>query len=126
MSELGEEIYKLCEQLFPINRSLTGDGVRETLSIIKGQLKDLEIYEVPTGTKCFDWEVPNEWNIKDAFIIDPDGKKIADFTKNNLHVVGYSTPVNQEMSLEELDNHLHSLREQPDAIPYVTSYYKKN
>ena len=122
----GEKMFEFCENLFPINRSLTGDGVRETLSIIKEELSDLNIYEVPSGTKCFDWTVPDEWNIRKAYVIDPDGKKIIDFLDNNLHVVGYSVPIDEEMSLEKLDKHLHSLPNQPNAIPYVTSYYKKN
>jgi len=126
MDITGKEIYKFCEELFPINRSLTGNGVRETLSIIKRELKDLKIHEIPSGTKCFDWTIPNEWNIVKAYIIDPDGKKIIDFRENNLHVVGYSIPVDISMSLEELEEHLYSLPEQPDAIPYVTSYYKES
>lgn len=127
MSNLGVDMHNLCEKLFPICRSITGDGFRESLSILKNQLdlQDLEIFEVPTGTKCFDWEVPKEWNIKDAYVIAPDGTKICDFKASNLHVVGYSTPVNKEVSLEELQQHLYSLPEQPEAIPYITSYYKE-
>jgi aminopeptidase-like protein len=121
----GEQIYRLCKRLWPINRSISGNGVRETLNIIKEILPDLDIKEVPTGTKCFDWEVPKEWNINNAYIIDPNGKKIIDFQLNNLHLVGYSIPINKKISLEELQKHLHSLPEQPEAIPYVTSYYEE-
>jgi len=122
---IGEKIYELACELFPINRSITGRGVRETLRIIQRELSDLQIHEVPSGTQCFDWSVPREWNICDAYIIGPDGKKIADFHENNLHVVGYSTPVDKTVSLSELKRHLYSIPEQPDAIPYVTSYYEE-
>ena len=126
MEDIAKEIYKLCEELFPINRSITGDGFRQSLSILQRYLPELKKFEVPTGTKCFDWEVPKEWNIKDAYIITPDGKKICDFKKSNLHVVNYSIPINRVVSFEELQKHLYSLPNQPDAIPYITSYYKKN
>ncbi|WMS89944.1 DUF4910 domain-containing protein [Pseudoalteromonas sp. HL-AS1] len=120
---IGNEIHQLAKELWPICRSITGNGVRETLSIIKQHLPDLKTFEVPTGTQCFDWTVPKEWNIRDAFVIDPDGNKIIDFKISNLHVVGYSIPVNKRLSLEELKEHLYTLPEQPDAIPYITSYY---
>jgi aminopeptidase-like protein len=125
MEKVGTYIYKLCEDLWPITRSISGAGVRETLNIIKRHLPDLVVCEVPTGTKCFDWTVPKEWNIRDAYVIDPNGNKIIDFKDNNLHVVSYSTPIKKTLSLSELQKYLHSLPDQPDAIPYVTSYYQE-
>ncbi|MEZ9761352.1 DUF4910 domain-containing protein [Vibrio splendidus] len=123
MNEVARNMYSLAQELFPICRSLTGNGVRQTLDILKREVGSLNVHEVPTGTQCFDWTVPKEWNIRDAYIIDPDGKKICQFNESNLHVVGYSTPVSKTINLEELQMHLSSLPEQPDAIPYVTSYY---
>lgn len=125
MDQLGQEIYAFAETLFPIHRSITGDGVRETLSLIQDMLPELAVHEVPSGTDVFDWTVPPEWNIRDAYILDPDGKKIVDFQDSNLHVVGYSIPVDRTLSLADLQDHLHSLPAQPNAIPYITSYYKK-
>lgn len=125
MSNTGQEMYDLCQSLFPICRSITGNGLRKSLEIIKNYIPNLSINEIPSGTKCFDWEIPLEWNIKDCYIIDPDGQKICNFKDSNLHVVGYSYPVNQTMTLDELQNHLYSLPEQPNAIPYITSYYKE-
>jgi aminopeptidase-like protein len=122
---LGNQMFNLMTELFPICRSITGDGVRKTLKIIQRELPDLKIFEIPSGTKAFDWTVPKEWNIHDAYVIDPKGKKIIDFQKSNLHVVGYSVPVDKEVSFDELQNHLFSLPDQPDAIPYITSYYKE-
>lgn len=122
----GKAMISLMRELWPICRSLAGAGVRESLSIIKRQLPSLEIREVRSGTKCSDWLVPKEWVIRDAYIIDPQGNKIADFKKCNLHIVGYSVPVDKAMELDELQAHLYSLPEQPSAIPYVTSYYKEN
>ncbi|SVC94950.1 uncharacterized protein METZ01_LOCUS347804, partial [marine metagenome] len=120
----GTQMYSLIEDLFPICRSITGDGVRKTLRYIQEHLPELRIHEVPTGERCFDWEIPKEWNISDAYVQDETGKKIIDFSEHNLHVVNYSIPVNKQVSLRELDSHLHSFPDKPDAIPYVTSYYE--
>jgi len=125
MPNLGEEMHELCQELFPICRSITGDGFRLSLAILQKHVPSMKIIEVPTGTKCFDWEVPKEWNIRDAYIIDPSGNKICDFKQSNLHVVGYSIPINKVIDYDELQEHLYSLPEQPDAIPYITSYYKE-
>ena len=125
MYKFGPDMIRLLKQLWPINRSITGNGVRETLSILKEYMPNLQQYEIPTGTQVFDWKVPKEWNIKNAYILDPNGNKIIDFKENNLHVVGYSTPINTTLSLQELTPHLYTLPEQPTAIPYITSYYKE-
>jgi aminopeptidase-like protein len=122
---IGNEMYNLAKMLFPINRSLTGKGVVKTLEILKEYNSDLQIHSISSGTKVFDWEVPDEWNCEEAYIITPDGKKICDYNKNNLHLVQYSIPVEKEISLEELQKHLYSLPHLPDAIPYVTSYYNR-
>ncbi len=119
---IGIQIHQLATRLWSIDRSLTGDGVRETLRILGEVAPGLRIHEIPSGTQVF---VPKEWKIRDAYIIDPSGRKICDFRSNNLHVVGYSTPVKDRMSLEALQKHLYSLPDQPTAIPYVTSYYKE-
>ena len=125
-SNLGDQMYGWAKDLFPIYRCLTGKGVRETLGYISQILPDLEIKSVKTGTKAFDWEVPMEWEIFEAYIEDGNGQKIVDIEKNNLHLVGYSQPIDQWVDLDELQNHLHSLPDQPNAIPYVTSYYSEN
>lgn len=118
-------MHQLATELYPIARSITGEGVRQTLHILKRELPQLLLQSVPSGTKCFDWTIPPEWIIRDAYIVDPEGRQFARFKDHNLHVVGYSEPVNLRLSLNELEPHLHSLPEQPDAIPYVTSYYKR-
>ncbi|MDD2294130.1 MAG: DUF4910 domain-containing protein [Bacteroidales bacterium] len=127
INKQGEQMYALAKELFPICRSLTGNGVRETLNIINSRLDRLElnINEVPTGTKVFDWTVPKEWNIKGGYIETLDGKKIVDFKQTNLHIMGYSTPVDAIISREELLQHIYSMPDQPEWIPYVTSYYKE-
>ncbi|MBZ7932466.1 DUF4910 domain-containing protein [Campylobacter sp. RM10543] len=124
----GKAMYELAKELFPICRSITGQGFRDSLYILDNALAgggNLQIHSIKSGTKVFDWIVPPEWYIKDAFIITPNGEKICDFKKHNLHVVNYSEGINKEIELDELQNHLYSLEEEPDAIPYVTSYYKK-
>lgn len=122
---IGNDIHALAKRLWPINRSITGDGVRETLSILKEILPELVTYEVPSGTQVFDWTIPKEWRVNDAYIVTPSGKRICEFKKKNLHLVGYSTPIRSRLSLSELQNHLYSLPNQPNAIPYITSYYKE-
>ena len=118
-------MYDLITELYPICRSLTGDGVRQTLKIV-GRNMPLQIREAPSGTPVFDWTVPKEWNIKDAYVRDPRGKKIIDLAQSNLHVVGYSVPVRRVIGLAELKKHLFSLPERPDWIPYRTSYFKED
>ena len=119
----GEDILGFAKAIFPINRSLTGEGVRETLRHVQEHLPDLAIHSVPSGTEAFDWVVPNEWEITEAFIENSSGERVVDFANNNLHVVGYSMPVDVMLSLDDLQEHLHSLPNYPNAIPYVTSYY---
>lgn len=125
MMSIGNEMYALCDRLFPICRSITGNGVRETLRVLQSICSAMTLHEVPSGTQAFDWTVPKEWNIRDAWIKNSKGEKILDFAKSNLHVMGYSLPVNKDVSLEELLPLIHTQPDQPDAIPYVTSYYKE-
>jgi aminopeptidase-like protein len=122
----GTEMYRWVSDLFPICRSITGDGTLESLRYFAEILPEMKIQSVRSGTQVFDWTVPNEWNISDAYIKDANGNKIVDFKRCNLHVMGYSTPVNKTLTFRELEPHLYSLPERPRAIPYVTSYYKEN
>lgn len=120
---VGEAMHALAAELFPICRSLTGSGVRETLRII-GRHIPVTVHEVPSGTRVLDWTIPKEWNIRDAYVLNERGERVIDFKKSNLHVVAYSTPVNKTVSLSELQEHLFSLEDQPDATPYITSFYE--
>lgn len=122
---IGAEIYELASAIYPICRSITGDGVRETLDHLARRL-DLEVHEVPSGTRVFDWTIPREWSIRDAFIKNSAGQRIIDFRKCNLHVLNYSQPVRALLPLEELKKHVFTLSDQPDAIPYRTSYYAES
>jgi aminopeptidase-like protein len=118
-------MHALVERLYPLCRSITGDGVRATLDIV-GELIPLTVHEVPSGTEVFDWTVPREWNIRDAYLANADGERVVDFRESNLHVVSYSVPVSATMPLHALRKHLHTLPEQPDLIPYRTSYYAED
>ncbi len=125
LAPLGREMHRFAAELFPICRSITGKGIRETLGRIQSKIP-LQTLEVPSGTQVFDWTVPKEWNIHDAYIADPSGKRVVDFQKSNLHVLNYSVPVNERMPLSNLKGHLHTIPEHPDWIPYRTSYYKED
>ncbi|EDO9678560.1 DUF4910 domain-containing protein [Campylobacter jejuni] len=126
-SQTGKAMYELACELFPIPRSITGQGFRDSLEILNKTLGGgiLKFHSIKSGTKVFDWIVPDEWNVKEAYIITPKGEKICDFKKHNLHLLNYSEAIDQEIELEELQDHLYSIEEMPDAIPYVTSYYKR-
>lgn len=126
-SQTGKAMYELACELFPIPRSITGQGFRASLEILNKTLGGgiLKFHSIKSGTKVFDWIVPDEWNVKEAYIITPKGKKICDLKKHNLHLLNYSEAIDQEIELEELQDHLYSIEEMPDAIPYVTSYYKR-
>jgi aminopeptidase-like protein len=121
----GAAMHALVRELYPICRSITGDGVRQTLARLQQDIP-LQVHEVPSGTPAFDWTVPREWNIRDAYVKDSRGQRVIDFRRHNLHVVSYSVPVRARMSLAELRPHLHSLPDQPDLIPYRTSYYRES
>lgn len=125
ISKLGQEMHDFAQELYPICRSLTGNGVRQTLRMIQEYLPGLQIHEVPSGCRVMDWTIPDEWNIRGARLSGPDGEIIADFAQHNLHVLGYSEPVDLTLPLEELQKNLYSLPHLPDAIPYVTSYYRR-
>ena len=122
---VGSEMHRLMAELYPICRSLTGDGVRETFSIL-GRTVPFEITEIPSGTQVFDWTLPREWNIRDAWISGPNGARVVDFNSSNLHVLGYSVPVRARMPLDELREHLFTHPQNPDWIPFRTSYYQEN
>ena len=123
--EIGQAMHARLTSLYPICRSITGDGVRQTLAELQTTLP-LVLQEVPSGTKVFDWTVPNEWNIRDAWIKNSKGQRVVDFQQSNLHVVSYSTPIHATMPLSELRSHLHSLPDRPDAVPNLTSYYQES
>jgi aminopeptidase-like protein len=122
---LGSSMLDLMAELYPICRSITGEGVRETLRVIQKCIS-LEVHEVPSGTKVFDWTVPPEWNVSDAYIMNREGKRIVDFKAHNLHLMSYSSPVRKKMPLAELRPHLFTLPDHPEWIPYRTSYYQEN
>src|SRR5438034_1228277 len=121
----GAEMHRLITDLYPICRSITGKGLRETLSAV-AKFAPLTLREVPTGTQVFDWTVPQEWNIRDAYVMNSRGERVIDFQTSNLHVVNYSVPVHRKMRLAELKSHLFTLPDRPNWIPYRTSYYKEN
>ena len=122
---IQKELYDFATKIWSYNRSLTGSGVRETLEAIKLEVPTLKTRSFSSGLKVFDWEIPMEWNVNYAYIIDPNGNKICDFSTNNLHLIGYSESIEVDLQLSDLQDHLYSLPEQPDAIPYITSYYEQ-
>jgi aminopeptidase-like protein len=126
MDSFGTTMYSWVKNLFLINRSLTGDGVRQTLQFLQDLIPEMKINEVASGTQAFDWIIPKEWNVAEAYIADLAGNRIIDFSNNNLHLMGYSTPINDIFTRGQLEAHLYSLEDQPGAIPYVTSYYEEN
>lgn len=124
LNKMKNEISQYFDQLWPINRSLTGNGNRETLRILS-KISNIEQREIPSGTQCFDWTIPPEWNVSEAWIKNREGKKIVDFAESNLHLLGYSEPFSGLLEHSELSQHIHTLPDQPDLIPYLTSYYKR-
>ena len=123
---IGEQMMQFLTKLFPYNRSITGKGTKKTLIEIKNVTADLKIKKVKTGERFYNWTIPKEWNVKNAFILNPENKKIVDFKNNNLHLVGYSQPIKKEMTLKDLKKKLHYIQNKPNALPYVTTYYKKD
>ena len=124
-NKISHDMYELIKELYPLCRSITGNGVRTTHDIIRKRVQ-IQTHEIASGTKVYDWVVPKEWNIDDAYLISPEGKKIIDFKKSNLHVVSYSVPIKTKLPLDELKKHIHTLPEQSDVIPYLTSYYSED
>jgi len=124
LADVGRDLHAFAAELYPICRSITGAGIRETLTRIQARIS-LTISEIPTGTQVFDWTVPREWNIRDAYVKNSRGERVIDFQRSNLHVISYSVPVNKTLSLAQLKEHLHTLPDRPDLIPYRTSYYKE-
>ena len=120
------QLLNFAKKTSKIYRSITGKGVRDVLKLIKRDIPNLKIKSVPSGFKAFDWIVPNEWHVEEAYILNKKGEKVIDFKKNNLHLVSYSTSVNKILSLKDLNKNLFSINKLPTAIPYVTSYYKKS
>ncbi len=123
--DLGRAMHDFIGEIYPICRSITGDGVRETLRLIQSRIP-LQMQEVPSGTQVFDWTVPLEWNVSDAYVLNREGRRVIDYKAHNLHLMSYSIPLRKKMKLDELKPHLFSLPDHPDWIPYRTSYYKKN
>ena len=121
--KIGKQIYTFAKEIFPIHRSITGKGLRETLNKIKKINPSLQLKSLPSNQKVFDWKIPDEWNIKDAYVKDKYKKKIIDFKKNNLHLLGYSQPINKKITKKELYKNIFFLKGQPGAIPYITSYF---
>ena len=122
---LGQALHRFAAELYPVCRSITGDGIRRTLAMIKERIP-LQISEVPTGTAVFDWIIPKEWNVRDAYIKDMRGERVIDFGRSNLHLMNYSAPVHATLPLSEIKPHLFTIPEHPDWIPYRTSYYKED
>src|SRR5512138_1619470 len=123
-STAGKSAHSLAMELFPICRSITGEGLRQTLRRIQREIP-INIYEVPSGTPVLDWTVPDEWNVRDAYVADAAGRRLVDFRRSNLHLMSYSVPVRARMTLDELRPHLHSLPDRPSLVPYRTSYYNE-
>jgi aminopeptidase-like protein len=127
MKEINSNLlFQWAVDLFPLNRSLSGEGVRSTLTYFKRITPELEVKEFASGTKVFDWDIPDEWDVSEAYIEDMHGNRVVDFSVNNLHLVGYSIPIDKILTKDELEKNIHFLINQPDVIPYVTSYYKKS
>lgn len=122
---IGNEIHRLVAELYPICRSITGDGLRQSMAVLQEHIP-LQVHEVSSGTQVFDWVVPREWNIRDAYVKDPKGRKVIDFRRSNLHIVGYSVPVHEVMPLDSLRSHLFTLADRPEFVPYRTAYYRED